>query len=71
MRVSAIAARSIAVNRADLHSSSTTTIPTLRDLVIAPLLVLGEAEAVAADDRAVLDDHAVAQAAALADLHGE
>ena len=41
----------------------------LRDLLVAALRVLREAEAVAADHGAVLHDHAVAQAAALAHLH--
>ena len=40
--------------------------PDLRDLLVAAVLVAREAEAVAADDRAVLHDDAMAQAAALA-----
>ena len=41
----------------------------LRDLLVAAVVVAGEAEAVAADHGAVLHHHAVAEPAALADLH--
>jgi hypothetical protein len=43
--------------------------PDLRDLLVAPVLVAGEAEAVAADDRAVLHDDAMAETAGLAHVH--
>src|SRR4029453_9805847 len=43
--------------------------PDLGDLLVAPVLIAGEAEAVAADDGAVLHDDAVAEAAAFAHVH--
>ena len=47
-------------------SSSMTVTPRLHDLVVRPVGTLGEAESVAADHHAVLQDHAIADAAELA-----
>ena len=68
IRVSPSEARSIGGERADLDVVLDHDDADLRDLVVAALAVAREAEAVAPDHGAVLDDHPVAQPAALAHL---
>ena len=59
MRVSSSAARSIEQLGPISTSSSITTLPDLRDLVMHAL-VRREAETIDADDRAGVNDHAIA-----------
>ena len=53
--------------RANLDVVFDNHVGVLRDLQVRAVRLLGEAEAVAADDRAVVQDHAVADLAPLAD----
>ena len=61
IRVSPTAGRSIAVLRADLDVVFDDDAADLRNLVVGAVRPPREAEAVAADDRAVLDDDAIAR----------